>query len=1618
MESIARANFPGFFSIFPPDPFYVEVVKLCWDYSLIQEGVIPRGQDETYSLSSSYMSGIQRLLTFKSPYALGYQRTLFAVYLQYKFYDGATTQKKLNQFVKLVEAGDVLLPCQQVDANTYVASQSSTINIKETSPLLAWREDYQHACRLSFACHYPYERDEIKATQLFQEAAKKGSSAALLQLAARHLLGLGCQRNRKQAGHYVAQFLDLCSRERIANISTDLNIWLNQFDVEKRFAKAYKFGTQEQDLTHVIAQCQAGIFYKITFPCPERLLELDIFQKLLTGRSFEVRDLLKQHSTGTNQRTHKVVEALSLSVRSMLLAMEEGRFLTADETALLDEQPNTFFKFVLKAFALYRSMPVETAMRMCIHWCQHITPPTTVIEHPASTWLEAGIVMTVLRLHLQLLKKVASDKAEVLQQALHAEYPDVDEFMPAHVQAYVDNQSQMTLISSPIAYYRLNRYQPTHILAALEKLLEQQATAAVQLSGEAVAPINQQVSRLLCTPDEHGKPLIFHILQDYHTPPSVTALLWGYATHDPETKLVFAEETVAADGNCGFTALGISRQHLVDVLLSCAAHEDARQQLALEIAHAFVGEDVAPPDPDEWQRLFAQIEADIEPQLDELRAQIKEQLKPHVDQQQFSVTDALQQTAFYDYLKTPSTRALYAEDATLKALMDHFFAQSEKVEQLRQQRLVYCQQRHVYEHYVKHYKQRGSYLGCHSAVLYAQQVGRSLIIWQIDSVKTKRLLCTHTYLVSELTQGITHILFTAAEKNGPKNHFNRLIATEENLLVSENYQEMQLTLLRRAIHFIGEAAINVTDNQGRSLLHVAARLGLETIVAMLFSMYPSTSATQQTQAEPLIDVNLQDTTGRSALHWALEKLNGCPTMTADAAAASSSASSSLSRVEAYLTIIRLLIENGARLDVVDYQGRPALWLFYLSPHWSRFEEDKLFCQRLQAADAKTAFGYRQADGATLLSELLVTQARHLTELDSGRNSDDSLLHERRIQHYMASVREFSDFPDEAMAKLHNDVYLTGGLSQLQLLKTRLQTYEQQKLPQQFVYWRPHGADCIHRSLLYYACLQRDEAAVTWLFNEYAQLAKGKGLFSFIATQEIDFYHAEATEHQTPLHALLLKPIQSETQASQVQRIFSILDEMYIHHVDKEARFECINAANRRGETPLYWVLKTENLVLLQMFLSRVKHRLRHVKDAYNRLLNQEITLEEGPQTPLMVVIQLDMLEAHKQKLFRYLISEGAKINYENGMQMQLWQCLQQETGSKQLSTSQGLFHFTHEKLRGACVVQLCQKLDDFCKSWTYPRAVVEHIKRSLETQPRRLQVLINQHKGRPPQYLVGHIMGYVQYLHAQNLQQNKRYYVTNSEVSLSELLHQAIDSASSSKQAPALISQAKESAIVGHMRNELIKAWQLAFVIARGDAQPDDSTIGYISKTVAGSMILLSTLTPNIMPYSGTIQTAANLGAIAILGAEEIIKSIYRANKRAECRKITAPILIGDTFTQSKFMIDLSELVAERFYREYYHRLTVFSDTEAQAFATCATARMLDFSKNQGFNVRQGETVTARLERAATMLVTGIKEGRSAYDDLVVVTSDEQGKSYTLGNVFRYETIADIPTQASGCILM
>lgn len=225
----------------------------------------------------------------------------------------------------------------------------------------------------------------------------------------------------------------------------------------------------------------------------------------------------------------------------------------------------------------------------------------------------------------------------------------------------------------------------------------------------------------------------------------------------------FVEEPVAGDGNCGFNVLGIEREELVNVLLSCSGDLDAREAVVEDIFELAE---------------LKQFDPLFQPLLAELIAKGR------------AAQDVYHQTVadFYYALNYNHKECDFDEMLEVvlasgnEALNECILLQRSLFDKADSDLYDFCCTEDIYRKYIESY--RGNlWISRRCAVLYGKYKGISVYIWQHDFNASSQLVLLDFTVSTNKDAPVVHMLW----KDG--NHFNRLVPKTKPLLNQDAEQK-------------------------------------------------------------------------------------------------------------------------------------------------------------------------------------------------------------------------------------------------------------------------------------------------------------------------------------------------------------------------------------------------------------------------------------------------------------------------------------------------------------------------------------------------------------------------------------------------------------------------------------------------------------------------------------------------------------------------------------------------------------------------------------------------------------------------------------------------------------
>lgn len=187
-------------------------------------------------------------------------------------------------------------------------------------------------------------------------------------------------------------------------------------------------------------------------------------------------------------------------------------------------------------------------------------------------------------------------------------------------------------------------------------------------------------------------------------------------------KYNFEENEVDGDGNCGLTAIGIDREELYNTLKRCVNDEAIRKRLTKEVADAFAHGFIQ--DKGQWKQA-SEDESQNHKKLIETLAKFRR---------------AHQKLPIYNQLKLKEVcsksitwLSRHRQRSAAQELRNALSGWQNSKNKLR----AYCRDKKVVLDYLRAYQSDGDrvWLGCQSALIYAEQKEMFLTIWDYDSYK-------------------------------------------------------------------------------------------------------------------------------------------------------------------------------------------------------------------------------------------------------------------------------------------------------------------------------------------------------------------------------------------------------------------------------------------------------------------------------------------------------------------------------------------------------------------------------------------------------------------------------------------------------------------------------------------------------------------------------------------------------------------------------------------------------------------------------------------------------------------------------------------------------------------
>ena len=253
----------------------------------------------------------------------------------------------------------------------------------------------------------------------------------------------------------------------------------------------------------------------------------------------------------------------------------------------------------------------------------------------------------------------------------------------------------------------------------------------------------------------------------FQDPTSFSKLLRGRLN---EKDIYFTEEFIKADGDCGFTALRVTRQLVVDSLLDLInKNKDIRLFLTDEIENSLLSEEWERNE-ERWEKIKKEFQH-TEAQLDESVRETKKLFHP-------DETKDMDCNRLIEFITNKPNFSIQLE----KLKKVHY----EEAESKRNRKL-YCQSEEVALDYIRAYQENKLWLGYKTALLYAKQANINLFIWKKikDTNKIELMdddLDKLKLESSEQPKSTIHMVFS-----GGYTHFNLLI--ESSIPKQELLQE-------------------------------------------------------------------------------------------------------------------------------------------------------------------------------------------------------------------------------------------------------------------------------------------------------------------------------------------------------------------------------------------------------------------------------------------------------------------------------------------------------------------------------------------------------------------------------------------------------------------------------------------------------------------------------------------------------------------------------------------------------------------------------------------------------------------------------------------------------------
>ncbi len=240
--------------------------------------------------------------------------------------------------------------------------------------------------------------------------------------------------------------------------------------------------------------------------------------------------------------------------------------------------------------------------------------------------------------------------------------------------------------------------------------------------------------------------------------------------HDGIQALEFIEHPVIGDGDCGFHALGITRQQLVSVLLPLETDNNIRRTLASEIRYTLLSDDIVDNiKPRKWLNIKDNYQTSwdtLENKMSELKVNIEDPYPSELELNERVI-----------WLKEKIDDAVEQEE--LVATFTAFNKNNQYVNE-------FCELPEAFVSYISLYLiPKTLWLGYQTALLWAQASQTSLTIWRHTTNTDNTLSLVHYYNAPE-ERNIIHLLHTSGFT-----HFNLLEQIKIRNLATERAQILE-----------------------------------------------------------------------------------------------------------------------------------------------------------------------------------------------------------------------------------------------------------------------------------------------------------------------------------------------------------------------------------------------------------------------------------------------------------------------------------------------------------------------------------------------------------------------------------------------------------------------------------------------------------------------------------------------------------------------------------------------------------------------------------------------------------------------------------------------------------